>query len=188
MSFLIASTLLSLVFFQYQSTFALHVRDVGLSHATYGVLISINSVRVVPFEVPLTMITRRLRARSVIAVGFLLVGFGFALTGGAESFIALAIAAFFWSLGEVLASPVASAYVAELAPVHLRGRYMGVYNLNYSLGVMLGPSIGTWIYMRSPDALWIGCGVVGALSAALVQWGRHADRGRNRAPARTGVA
>lgn len=170
MRFLVASTLLSLIFFQYQSTFALHVRDIGLSNAIYGMLISINGAVVVLFEVPVTAITRRLRAQPVIATGFVLTGLGFALTGMAGGVITLAVTVALWSFGEVLAAPVASAHVAELAPAHLRGRYMGIYNLNFSLGVMLGPGIGTWIYMRSASALWISCGVVGVLGAALVLW------------------
>ncbi len=31
-----------------------------------------------------------------------------------------------WTLGEIIYAPVASAYVADIAPEHLRGRYQGV--------------------------------------------------------------
>lgn len=168
--FLAASTLLSLVFFQYQSTFALYVRDIGLSNAIYGMLIAINGAVVVLFEVPVTAITRRLRAQPVIATGFVLTGLGFALTGVTGGVVTLAVTVVLWSFGEVLAAPVASAHVAELAPAHLRGRYMGIYNLTFSLGLMLGPGIGTWIYTRSASALWSACGIVGVLGAALVLW------------------
>ena len=163
--FLIASTATALVFFQFESTFALHVKDCGFSNATYGTLISINGMVVVILELPMTRVTRLFPARFVIAAGHALVGLGFALLGLARAIPALAASVVVWTLGEILSAPVAAAYVAGLAPPRLRGRYMGTWGLTFSVGLMLGPSLGSRLYAISPGALWIACGGLGAFAA-----------------------
>ena len=48
------------------------------------------------------------------------------------------------SLGIVLLIPIASTVVSRLAPVELRGRYMGAWTLVYMAGYALGPLLGGW--------------------------------------------
>ena len=48
------------------------------------------------------------------------------------------------ALGIVLLLPIASAVVSRLAPVDLRGRYMGVWTIVYMGGYALGPLLGGW--------------------------------------------
>jgi hypothetical protein len=67
-----------------------------------------------------------------------------------------------------VAAPTSSAYVAELAPGRLRGRYQGAYGLTFALSLILAPAVGTWVYAWSPTGLWLLCGVVAAISAALL--------------------
>ena len=166
--FLIATLCITLVDFQTASTFALHVRDLGFSNSTYGLLLSLNGMLIVVFELAITAWTQRLPPRPVIAAGYLLLGIGIALTGVAHSVWALAITVVIWTLGEMVSSPVASAYVAGLAPEELRGRYMGAWGLMWSLGLTLGPSLGTIVYGKYPPLVWIGCAVLGTASAIFV--------------------
>lgn len=166
--FLIATLCITIVDFQMGSTFALHVRDLGLSNSTYGLLISMNGVLIVLFELGITAWTQSRRPRPVIAAGYLLLGIGFALTGVANSVGALAVTVVIWTLGEMISSPMSSAYVAGLAPEELRGRYMGAWGLMWSLGLTLGPSLGTIVYARDPLFVWIGCAVLGIVSALVV--------------------
>ena len=44
----------------------------------------------------------------------------------------------------MLLIPIASTVVSRLAPVELRGRYMGVWTLVYMGGYALGPLLGGW--------------------------------------------
>jgi MFS family permease len=48
------------------------------------------------------------------------------------------------AFGVVLLIPVASTVVSRLAPVDLRGRYMGVWTLVYMGGYAVGPLLGGW--------------------------------------------
>jgi MFS family permease len=104
----------------------------------------------------------------VIAVGYLLGGLGFALTGFAHTLPALAATVVVWTLGEMIASPVSGAYAAQLAPEKYRGRYMGLMVTMWSLGMVIGPSAGTFLFARNPAAVWAACGALGVLGAVLM--------------------
>ena len=166
--FLFASLLAAFVYFQQQGALPLHVVDQGLSFATFGALMSLNGLIVVLLELPMTAITGRHARRPVIAVGFLLVGAGFALTAWATTFPLLALTVAIWTIGEIANAPVSQAYVADLAPMHLRGRYQGAWGLTFGLALILGPVIGTAAYAAGPTAFWLSCGALGVVSALLV--------------------
>ena len=44
--------------------------------------------------------------------------------------------------------------VAEIAPPHLLGRYMSLYQLSFMVGVALGPAVGGVLLGTAPDAIW----------------------------------
>lgn len=52
------------------------------------------------------------------------------------------------ALGIVLLLPIASTVVSRLAPVDLRGRYMGMWTIVYMGGYALGPLLGGWALDR----------------------------------------
>ena len=113
-------------------------------------------------------ITRRFPARPVIGTGMLLVGLGFCLISVASTIPLLALTVIIWTFGEMIHSPVAAAYVANLAPPSLRGRYQGIWGLTWSSGLILGPLLGTLIFLWNPAGLWLLCGLLGIVSALLV--------------------
>ncbi len=166
--FLFASLLITCVYFQSQSTFALQVHALGLSDAHYGTLISLNGLLVVLLELPLSMLTQRFPAGPVIATGLLLIGLGFGLVAFAPSFPLLALTVGIWTLGEMIHAPVSTAYVADLAPPHLRGRYQGAWGMTWSSGLILGPLFGTLLFSWNARGLWLLCGGLGIAAALLV--------------------
>jgi MFS family permease len=174
--FLVSSILGAFVYFQANATFPLHVKENGLSNADYGLLISLNGLAIVLLELPFTSITQRFPAIPTLAVGSILVGLGFALNAWAESLAALAFTVLIWTIGEIIYAPVASAYVADIAPVHLRGRYQGAWGLMWGLAFMLGPGLGAVFFAWNGDAFWLFCGVLGALSAGLLLAGSSPPR------------
>ncbi len=173
---LIAAFGIALIFFQMTSTYGLAVMNLGFSPGTYGALISLNGALIVMFELPLTTVTRRFPPMVVIAFGFLLVGVGFALNAVALTIPALAACVVVFTLGEMCAMPVASAYVAELSPPHMRGRYMGTYGLTWTLAQVLGPGIGMRFFAFYPAGFWLTGGALGVAAALIVlpQWRSNA--------------
>jgi len=165
---LAASFAIALVFFQISSTYGLFVTQLGFSTATYGAIISLNGVMVVFCELPLSTITRRFPARRVIGLGYALVGIGFALNALAHTLPALIVAMIVVTFGEMVTIPVSVAYVADLAPAHLRGRYMGAFGLTWALGLTVGPSLGMALFHFGAAVLWLACGALGLVAAAII--------------------
>lgn len=166
---LIASSFcIGLAFLQMSSTFGLHVTSQGFSPATYGALISINGVLVVLFELPVTTVTQRFPPRHVMACGYLLIGAGFALNAIAHTIPVFLLSAIIFTFGEMCAMPVSSAYVADLAPPHLRGRYMGVVGFTWAIALVFGPNLGLRLFAYNPTLMWLTCGLLGLLAARII--------------------
>ncbi len=165
---LVSSFAIALVFFQISSTYGLFVTQLGFSPATYGAIISLNGVLVVFCELPISTITRRFPARRVIGLGYALTGVGFALNAFAHTVPSLILAMIVVTLGEMLTIPVSAAYVADLAPAPMRGRYMGAFGLTWALGLTLGPSLGMALFHYGAAALWLSCGTLGLLASSFI--------------------
>jgi MFS family permease len=165
---LLASVPIAFVFFQMSSTFGLHVTALGIPDAAYGALLSLNGVLVVALELAIVSFTQRFPASKVMALGYVLIGIGFALNAFATGVPAFALAITIFTFGEMIAMPVASAYVADLAPVHMRGRYAGVNGLVWALALVFGPSLGVLLFEASPRGLWFTCGALGLLAACIM--------------------
>jgi MFS family permease len=172
--FLAATLCITWIEYQVHSTFPLHLQAAGYSAKTYGLLASLNGLLIVLFELALTAWTQRLPPQPVIALGYALFGIGFALNGFAQSIPALMLAVAVWTTGEMIFAPVTGAYVTNLAPEEYRGRYHGLWTLTWSIGMLLGPSLGTLLFQRNVRVYWAavaGAGVVGA-GLALIRWRR----------------
>ena len=165
---LIASVFASCVFFQFESTLPLHIVNAGYSTAVYGFLISCNGLMIIVCELPLASYLQRFNATRAMAVGFIFTGVGFGLTGFAGTIPLLVATTMIWTIGEMVFAPVASGYVADLAPEAMRGRYMGLWQFTWAIGLTLGPVGGVLLYSWNPSALWIACLASGIIAAIVI--------------------
>jgi MFS family permease len=163
-----ACLVIGVVFVQAFSTMSLEITSHGFSAATYGLVISFNGLLIVLCELPLTTITKRYPARPVIAVGFLLIGLGFASNLLERTLPLLVMTTCLFTFGEMISMPVAGAYVADLAPENRRGLYMGTYGMVWAAAFVFGPTLGTFLFAISRTALWLSCGVLGLVAAVLI--------------------
>jgi MFS family permease len=170
-----ASLVIAPVMYQMASTFSLHVDRCGLPAWAYGVLISGNGVLVVLFELPLTRVTTRFAPRRILALGYILLGTGFAMNSFATTIPLLALVVITFTFGEMVCMPVSAAYMANLAPAEMRGRYMGVYGFSWAIAIVCGPLIGMTLFSFHPVLLWIVCGVLGLVAAAIISLKPSAD-------------
>lgn len=165
---LVAVWCMGLVYMQICSTLSMEIAAHGIPASTYGYLLSLNGALVTLFELPLTRITSRFPTRPTIAVGFLVIGFGFAINAIASSPAWFALAIIVFTVGEMISFPLATAYVAQLAPADMRGRYMGLYGMVWALALVCAPSLGTLVYSWSSFALWGTCGALGMVAAGII--------------------
>ena len=165
--FLLATLCVTWIEFQLHSTFPLYIQQLGFTTTTYGMLLSLNGVMIVVFELGLTTWTQKFKPQRIIALGYALAAICIAMTGLAHSLAQLAGTVVIWTLGEMVYAPVTGAYVTSLAPERYRGRYSGMWMLMWSLGMLLGPYFGTLIFQRNAALLWGTCAVVGLIGAGL---------------------
>jgi MFS family permease len=163
-----ACLLIGVVFVQVFSSMSLEITSNGFSPATYGLIISLNGLLVVLCELPLTTITKHYPARRVIAIGFVLIGAGFASNLLVRTLPLLLLTTTLFTFGEMISMPVTGAYVADLAPENRRGLYMGTYGMVWAAAFVFGPTLGTYLFAFNRTALWLGCGVLGILAALLI--------------------
>jgi MFS family permease len=165
---LCASLGVGLVFVQVFSTMSLEITRSGFGPSVYGLLVSLNGLLVVLCELPLTTLTTRYPARRVMALGYLLIGVGFASNVLPRTLPLLVLTTALFTLGEMVSMPVAGAYVADLAPIQQRGLYMGTYGLVWALAFVAGPSLGMILYSASALSLWVLCGLLGIVAASAI--------------------
>lgn len=115
--------------------------------------------------------TGRVRTRVVLAAaGFTAVGYG-GMWGAAalpeSTAIGLVlVAAVIFTLGEMTAGPVLGALAAESAPADLRGRYMAVVQLSWTVSSAIAPLLYAAMLDRGTAVTWGGLLVLVGLWAA----------------------
>jgi len=159
---------IGLVFVQVFSTMSLEITRSGFSTAIYGLMISLNGALIVLCELPLTTLTKRFPARRAMALGFVLIGAGFASNALVRTIPLLVLATALFTFGEMISMPISAAYVADLAPADQRGLYMGTYGMVWAAAFVFGPSLGLILFSANHIVLWLTCGALGLLAAAII--------------------
>jgi len=140
----------------------------GLPENRYGLIPMTNALMVVFLQLPVTRVTKRFKAMPVLAVGAAFYATGVASVALGSSFWDFWISMVVMTIGELIMVPTSSTFVANLAPANMRGRYMSIYGLTWSVAHGLGPVLGGFLNDNiSPRAIWYGGGVIAAASALL---------------------
>lgn len=147
------------IYFQNTTTLPLRVIDAGHSESDFGFLLAINGVLIAIVQPLLGPILSSWEQRRALSVGLMLTGFGIALSGAGEPLWFLVITVVLWSFGEIILAALLPAVIAELAPAHARGRYLGFFGTSIGLGGVVAP-LGIVIYRAEPNALWVGCALI----------------------------
>ena len=165
-AFIGVTVMMTLVYMNMNSTLGVFLRDQhGLPEIRYGWLLSINAILVVFFQFWMTRRLEKYGPMLMMATGTLLYAIGFAMYGFVSTFIFFAIAMIIITIGEMVVSPFQQSLVASFAPEDMRGRYMAVSGLTWSIAFTIGPYFaGLILDSANPNLLWIVCGVIGLLA------------------------
>ncbi|HYN22633.1 MAG TPA: MFS transporter [Thermoanaerobaculia bacterium] len=177
--------LMALITFQIPSTFPLTLRDLyGFKEGHIGLVLAVNTVIIVLFEMVLVHRVAGLNPLRVVGVGGLLFGLGMALLPFGTGFAFAAFSVVVWTVGEMLAFPIVAGAVANRARDANRGLYMGIFTLSFEGAWVFSPILGTWVYqVYGAKALWTACGVAGVI--LLVGFYGVAAAVKREGPART---
>ncbi|MDF1849908.1 MAG: MFS transporter [Verrucomicrobiales bacterium] len=167
-AFFFAQLLAVGAFFQWGGSVARLITDLGYPKTVYGLLMAGSGFVIAIFEIPISQLGRRLPTRGFIGVGYLLCGIGVSINGLASGWIVVAIALVVFTVGEMISMPVSSAYLAELAPEKMRGRYSAAVGFTWSLNHAVAPGLGLVLYESNPSLLWWGMAVLGVLATGLM--------------------
>ncbi|WP_204033511.1 MFS transporter [Micromonospora qiuiae] len=170
-AYLVAMLLNAAVYVQYLSTLPLAMRDAGFETFWYGVMVAINGAVVIGFELLMTKVVQNWRIRSVLTVGFILLGSGmalYALPGGLAVFV---VATLLWTLAEIIEGPTMFAYPAMAGPEETRGRYIAAAHAMFGIGSALGPVAGVALWTGIGNPAWLLFGLVSVLALAPAWYG-----------------
>jgi MFS family permease len=127
----------------------------GYPAPVYGCLVGLNGLLIVMFEIPVTDALRRFRRLRVAAVGMLLVGVGYAVTGFLLHWAWFLLTVVLWTAGEILSSPQKLAFIADWSPAESRGRYLSLIQATWSLATAVNPILFLPLHARLGDrAFW----------------------------------
>jgi MFS family permease len=137
----------------------------------YGFLATTNALMVVFFQVHVTRFTKKYPALRVMVVGSLFYALGVGSVALARNFSGFWCSMVVMTIGELILMPTSSSFVANLAPVNMRGRYMSIYGLTWSVAAAIGPVTGGLLndYL-APVATWYGGMCIGLLGMAGFIW------------------
>jgi MFS family permease len=166
LAFIGVTVMMTLVYMNMNSTLGVYLRDQhGLPEIRYGWLLSINAIIVVLFQFWVTRRLEKYRPMLMMAAGSLLYAIGFAMYGFVPTFVLFVVAMIIITIGEMVVTPFQQSLVAGFAPEHMRGRYMAVSGLSWSISFTVGPYFaGLLLDSSNPGLLWIFCGLVGILA------------------------
>jgi len=163
-----ASLLSAFGFLQTFVTFGLEVKSRGYSEVMFGLILGLNGVMIIVFELPLSVWVRRQNQKLMMMIGYALIGLGFALfafpLGVHPLFIGMAIL----TVGEMIALPVGMAYVSNLAPEDMRGRYMGMWGFSWALAMVFATSFGMKLHNLMGTHCWLLVGFLSVLAASIM--------------------
>ena len=114
----------------------------GTSVSAWGVLAAIYAGCGVLLQYPTMRRTKGRERMHVMAAICVVMGVGMAGAAYAPAGVPIAACVFFYSIGATLFTPITAAIVAGMAPVELRGRYMGAWTALWLAGLALGPTFG----------------------------------------------
>ncbi|MFZ5856235.1 MAG: MDR family MFS transporter [Chloroflexota bacterium] len=179
MAFIVASIMMMIVYQQTYGSLSVYLRDVhGIGAQGYGFMMTFGGLMVVLFQFGISRWLRRRPPFAMMALGTLFFMINFTMIGLVSTYPLFIVATAINAFGEMIVMPVSQGLAANFAPEEMRGRYMAVFGLSWSLPNTIGPSLAGYILDNfNPNLLWFIGGALCGLSA-LAYWGLHLSIGR----------
>ena len=164
--FIVVSALSTLMYFNMNSTMSVYLVNYhNIKPEKFGLILSLNAGMVVLLQMFFTRVIADWKPMIAIAIGNILYVIGFTMYGFVTTFLWFLIAMVIITVGEMIYSPKGQMVTANLAPEHMRGRYMAISNFAWILPIAIGP-LGAGMIMDNydPRLVWYIAGAVGMVS------------------------
>lgn len=168
MAFLAVSMLMLLVYQQMYNTLSVYLRDVhDVTAQGYGLMLSLDAAVVVLFQFWVARKIRPYPPMLMMMVGTLFYLVGFTMYGFVATYTLFIVAIMLITVGEMVVMPVGQALVARFAPEEMRGRYMAIFGLSWTIPSAVGPwAAGLILDNYNPNWVWYAAGIISSAAAA----------------------
>ncbi|MFD0558230.1 MDR family MFS transporter [Stackebrandtia endophytica] len=144
----------------------LQVTGTGLTEQQYSYVIATNGVLIVAGQLFIPKLVDGKRRSRVLALACVFWAGGVGLTGLADTVPLFMLTVLVWTIGEMLQTPANSATIADLAPVHMRGRYQAAFSLSFQGAGFIAPTLGGLGMQYLGTWWWAVAAGIGLLAAA----------------------
>ncbi len=182
--FIMTGIIISMGFSQTEGMLPLHFNNelsfLSDAQNPYPYLMALNGTMVVLFQFAISKWAGEKPIGRIMLYGAILFGIGLIAVGWlpllfnrlhTPYFMIMSILLFFYAiytLGEMLMSPVQMTFVANLAPEHLRGTYMGAAGLQWIMGGTVGPLLSGFLLDRLLGNVLFSILGIGAMIAGVI--------------------
>jgi len=171
---IIIMVLSSVMFVQYFSVIPLYYeKEHFLSEDLIGLLLFLNGVIIVIFEMPLVGWMERINVSKTMATfwGMVFLALSFLVLNFSSWGGVLVIGMLLMTLGEMIGSPFSNALALQMAPKGRKGSYMGLYSMSFSVSHIFGHNGGmNMVNSFGFDTTWYVISVVLVFVSALTLW------------------
>jgi MFS family permease len=166
-AFVVAGLLMGLVYIQMYNSLSVYLRDVhGIQPQGYGFLLTASAITVILFQFSTSRLIKKRPPFLMMALGTLFYMVGFSLFGFVTAYALFVTAIVIITVGEMIVMPTSQTLATNFAPVEMRGRYMAIFGLSYSIPAAVAPmAAGLILDNLNPNLLWYISGGLCAVSA-----------------------
>ena len=167
MGYVLVCILALIVYQQQYSTLSVYMRDVhSIDSKGYGLILSITGLEVVLFQFWISRTVRSYAPFLIMMISTIFFAIGVFMYGLVSSFTMFILAAIVVCVGEMLFFPTSQALVASFAPEDMRGRYMAISGLTWSIPATIGPGAAGYVLDHyNPSFLWYIGGLICIIAA-----------------------
>lgn len=154
--FCLASILLWMAYEPFMQILPVYMKEgFGIPESGFGLIMTVNALMVVFFQFAVTRVTEKYRDAYVMAAGAFWTGLGALATALSNNVWLFLFSMIILTIGELIWAPTSISFVARIAPIDMRGRYMGVYGMIGGMAWGIGPIASGYVYDNvAPVSVW----------------------------------
>jgi MFS family permease len=147
---------MGMVYIQMYNSLSVYLRDNhGIGPQAYGVLLTSSAMTVIGFQFWTMRVIKMQPQFLMMALGTVCYLIGFGMFGVVSAYGLFVLAVVIITVGEMIVMPTSQTLAAGFARTDMRGRYMAVFGLSWSIPSAIGPlAAGIVLDNYQPNLLW----------------------------------
>jgi DHA1 family multidrug resistance protein-like MFS transporter len=143
--------------------------EMGISEVGVGMLFTVQGIVTLLATVPMGIVADEVGRKPIIVLGKIIHAVAALLVILSGSFWPLLFVMTMRGFGRSMSNPSITAMFSGLVPISKRGRGIGIFNLFRNVGLVVGSTVGGFLYeFSSSEAPFIACAGVGLIGVLVV--------------------